>query len=338
MCCDFLNQMPANKVEQLLISQNHPSLRSYKHHLTILSAQLSIWQHSFKYAKSQLRRLIQTFLPSDPRSTVYGAWLELISTLATPHVSSTPASAPRNDDTPTKARPSVDSRKQDIYAALSALTALRDSAKENDHEEICLLADVIRLRVLFDRDSGQNLAEEDGESELSKCLIACEQGLGLAFEAEAVPGAKPSITTLTTADPLSQSKETPPPTPLIASLRLQTLMLGVLHHTQKGIANTAGARLAKLHALCDAGALDPIVPPSSGSDSSFFDPRDAEGRVEVILPGKPGKGKGKTAVKAERMWVSVPHPRCMLLLSYLGMSYTYYLHSRLMMIVLFCHQ
>ena len=123
--------------------------------MTILSAQLSIWQHSFKYAKSLLRRLVQGFLPSDPKSTVYGAWLELISTLATPHAAPTDC-APRNDDTPTKLRPSADTRKQDIYAALSALTSLHALAKGNDHEDICLLADVIRLRIIFERDSDQS--------------------------------------------------------------------------------------------------------------------------------------------------------------------------------------
>ncbi|KAF7970462.1 hypothetical protein HWV62_23865 [Athelia sp. TMB] len=284
----------------LVISRNHPSLRPYKHHLTILSAQLSIWQHSFKYAKSLLRRLVESFLPSDPKSTIYGAWLELISTLATSHAAPT-NSAPGNDDTPTKLRPSADTRKQDIYAAFSALTSLHALARGNGHEDICLLADVIRLRIIFERDSDQGCEAGDEESELGRALLVCENGLELHFLVE--PTA-PSASTSANPTPAE------PSTPLLTSLRLQTLTLGVLHYTHKGRASAAAARLSKLHALCDAGALDPILPSSTCEYPS--DPRDGEGRVEVILDGKDGS--------AEKMWVSVPHPRCMLLLSYLATS------------------
>ncbi|EMD30878.1 hypothetical protein CERSUDRAFT_27083, partial [Gelatoporia subvermispora B] len=36
----------------------HPSLRAYKHHIVLLQAQFSHWQHKTKFARTQLRKLI----------------------------------------------------------------------------------------------------------------------------------------------------------------------------------------------------------------------------------------------------------------------------------------
>lgn len=293
---------------QLLLAQNHPSLRAYRHHLTLLSANLSLWHHNFKYSKALLRRLVQSFLPGDPCGVVYGTWLSLINQLASPPPppsTSTPARADRNDDTPTKARPSPSTeslaaaRMRDIHAALSALTSLHALAEANKHDEICLLADVIRLRIIFARDSDRSSREGEEEGEVEKTLGVCERGLALEFDGPS-PAAGPAASTPenTNTDPSPTASTPVPETPLLTSLRLQTLTLGVLLHTHAGRAAAAATRLARLHAMCDAGAVD-------SSDAG-------EGRVEVLLSAKPG-GEG-----AEKMWVSVPHPRCMLLLTYLG--------------------
>ena len=41
---------------QLVLSQKHPSLHLYTHHLTLLHAQLAYWQHNFKFSRALLRR------------------------------------------------------------------------------------------------------------------------------------------------------------------------------------------------------------------------------------------------------------------------------------------
>lgn len=225
----------------------HPSLRLYRHHLTLLSAHLSLWQHNFKFARSVLRRLIASSLPSDPPALVYSAHLALISQLAVP-TSSAPAL-----DTPTKKPPQT--KVQAIHASLDALTTLRALSTHNSHGEITLLADVVRLRVLVDNAMWGSVGG---------ALGVCEEGLQAASSADST---------------------------LLTSLKLHTLILGVLFHTHTGDAKGAGERLTRLHALCDAGGLD-----DAGA-----------GVVEVRF-----KERGPP------LSVVMPHPRVILLLTYLG--------------------
>ena len=51
----------------LLSLLQHPSLRLYKLHLTLLSSHLALQQRNFKYSRALLCRLIASeLLPSDP--------------------------------------------------------------------------------------------------------------------------------------------------------------------------------------------------------------------------------------------------------------------------------
>src|ERR1700685_3441810 len=124
-------------------ARQHPSLRLYKHHLTLLSSHLSLWQHNFKYSRSLLRRLISSsFLPSDPPGVVYAAHLALISQLA--NTNSNTNSNTNTISTPTK--PTTNAHA--VQQTLSAISSLTTLSQKQNHPQITLLSYVLRLRVL----------------------------------------------------------------------------------------------------------------------------------------------------------------------------------------------
>ncbi|EGN93559.1 hypothetical protein SERLA73DRAFT_63805, partial [Serpula lacrymans var. lacrymans S7.3] len=135
----------------------HPSLRAYRHHLSLLNAHFSQWQHNFKFSRSVLRRAISALNQSDPPHIVYTAHLALIEHLSS---STTP---------------------QDIYAALDAVNALQSVAINNAHPRIVLLTHVLNLRIC-------TAAEMWDRVQLS--LSSAEGALGLSYD-PAAPGPIP---------------------------------------------------------------------------------------------------------------------------------------------------
>ena len=264
----------------------HPSLRPLRHHLSLLNAQFAFQSNNTKYARALLRRLIASFMTSDPPSVVYIAHLALITHMT----SASPANCTTNSATPSA---------PELQAALSAITTLSTLAAQNRHSAIEDLAAVFRVRILV----GAGLWDLVGDA-----LSAAEKALQLVFPTEEKPvkgqegePAKPdamatlmrsySITaqdvhssessqsqSQTVGDPAitsSPAKE-PPSTPspkamdsLTLALTAHLLILGVTFHTHGGRARAADARLAALHALMDGGAL------VGGADS--------DGLVEVRL-------------------------------------------------------
>jgi len=255
----------------------HPSLRSYHHHLTLLSAHLSLLQYNFKYARSILRRLIASFLLSDPPAIIYAAHLALISQLATPMHKPT-TSFP---DSPTKLdikamNKTVNKNNvvnalslQDVHAALDALSALAALSQQNSHPQITLLTLVMRLRILID-----NCVWNQVKDALSKC----ETALGLSYDDSLSPPSPSAAHGMTSRkrkrsdmNISHQFRSTTSPDcpttnhsdqfisfedPLETSLAIQVLILGVVYHTHVGSAALSAPRLSHLHALCDGGALE----------------------------------------------------------------------------------
>lgn len=270
-------------------SFQHPSLRALRHHLILLNARFSFQSKNINYARALLRRLIASFVSSDPPSIVYIAHLALIT-----HLTSTPNPALGVSNSSTPSAP-------ELQAALTAITALSSVAAQNGHSAIEDLAAVLRVRVLV----GTGLWDLVGDA-----LSMAEKAMQLVFhageekpvrgeegdkakqgDAEALMRSH-SITTQdvhssTSSQSQSQPNGDPTPTPLPAketspisgpkatdaltlTLTAHLLILGVVFHTHGGRARAADTRLAALHALMDSGAW------ANGANS--------DGLVEVRLP------------------------------------------------------
>ncbi|KAH9926501.1 uncharacterized protein B0H18DRAFT_1006448 [Fomitopsis serialis] len=214
-----------------IIAQKHPSLRPYKLHLSLLQVQLSQWQHKSKFARTQLRKLFTSFLPSDPPHAIYSVHLAYINLLLTPSSTSTPSSSSAPPSTP------VDSP-QDIHAALSAVEALAGVAHGKGHKGMVLLSRVLRLRILVAANMWADVPE---------ALQAAEKALGLSYQAAATP--KPR-------KPGEQDEFITFEDTFESAMVVHLLMMAVIFYTHVGNAAEASPRLSHLHALMDSGVLD----------------------------------------------------------------------------------
>ncbi|KAH7924786.1 hypothetical protein BV22DRAFT_1034747 [Leucogyrophana mollusca] len=266
----------------LLISQKHPSLRAFRHHLNLLNAQFSQWQHNFKFARSILRRLLSSFIPSDPFQIVYSAHLALISQLTTPPPSSSPT--PNLQSTP-------QAQIQDIHAALDAVSALQELGVKNSHPHVVLLTHVLRLRIcvaagMWDR--------------VQDALNTCELVLGLSYAPSGQstnPSQQPQHQSQSTQSSVDVGPKAPQEfisfeDPFEVSMALHVLIIGVTFYTHAGRHAEASPRLSHLHALLDSGALEKFP----------------HGIVEITFPTGPPLALHST------------HPRVLYLLTFLVSS------------------
>ncbi|KAL6307835.1 hypothetical protein BKA93DRAFT_727071 [Sparassis latifolia] len=210
-----------------IIAQKHPSLRAYMLHLSLLQVELSQWQHKTKFARTQIRNILASFLPTDPLYLVYSAYLASITLFTTP-------SAPTSTHSPNA---------QDVYAALAAVRDLEALAGTHGHKPVALLAHVLRLRIL--------IAAEHWE-DIPDALERCEAVLGLSYSPAVTPRSRKS----------SEEPQKPEATfiafedPFEAAMVVHILMMAVVFFTHVGNAAEASPRLSHLHALLDSGALD----------------------------------------------------------------------------------
>ncbi|KAH0834299.1 hypothetical protein J3R83DRAFT_11674 [Lanmaoa asiatica] len=295
----------------LLIAQKHPSLRPLRHHLSLLNAEFAFQSNNTKYARALLRRLIASFMTSDPPSVVYISHLALIT-----HLTSAPPPVHGASNSVAPSAP-------ELQAALTAITTLSSLAAQNGHLAIEDLAAVLRVRVLV----GACLWDLVGDA-----LSIAEKAMQLVFrtgEAEKpVKGQEGEKAKQDTAEVLmrsysitaqdlhssassqsqSQANSDPTPTPspakeassvpgpkgtdsLTLTLTAHLLILGVIFHSHGGRARAADTRLAALHALMDGGAL------VGGANS--------DGLVEIPLPGY------------DSIFLQTTHPHILFLLTFL---------------------
>ncbi|RPD54496.1 hypothetical protein L226DRAFT_539879 [Lentinus tigrinus ALCF2SS1-7] len=279
-----------------IISQKHPSLRAYRHQLALLQAQLSQWQQKTKFARNQIRNLIASFLPSDPPHIVYSAYLALISLLTTPTTISKSPSTPLKSRSTTSHQRTMSSplpSAQDVHAALASVQELEDRSTAQKHNQVALLARVLRTRILI----AASIWEDVGEA-----IQRAEAALGLSYEAASTPKTRkplhPSQANVAT-DPGANGKGTQAPPEeqtfimfedaFEAAMAVHLLMLSVVYYTHAGEATEVSPRLSHLHALLDSEVLDKFP----------------EGNVEV--PFVPGPS----------LVVQVTHPRILFLLAFL---------------------
>ncbi|KAK0479523.1 hypothetical protein IW261DRAFT_1564172 [Armillaria novae-zelandiae] len=271
----------ANKA--LNIAQKHPTLRLYRSHVTCLAARLLHWQHKSKFALTLLRRLLNSFLPSDPPHTIYAAHLTLISHLITSSSSS-----------------SISSPKE-TKAPFSAIQALSELADKNRHSSVKSYALFLKLRTLV----SSNLWES-----VDDALREAEESLGIDCTSRQACGemepAKQVLSSIantprsqdgpTLGTPKQLSTPTPPPMPKFADklaeiMAIHTLIIGVVFHTFVGNFTRASTRLTLLHVLMDSGLL--ITSGSGVVEITFSDP-----------PSPP-------------LLIQTTHPRILLILAYL---------------------
>ncbi|KAK7448874.1 hypothetical protein VKT23_013605 [Stygiomarasmius scandens] len=154
----------------LMIAQKHPTLRSYRPQLTFLAAQLAMGQYNVKFARTLLRKLLPTFLPTDPPHIVYTSHLKYIQHLLEPPTPSSSKMPPRS---PAPAAP------KDTRTTLTAIQVMQNLALKNDHTQVVLLTRMIRLRLLV----AVGIWEQVGDA-----LAEVEETLGLVWASEAEEG------------------------------------------------------------------------------------------------------------------------------------------------------
>lgn len=267
-------EKPAHTVKLLvgsLISFQHPSLRLFRHHLSLLNAQFAFQSNNTKYARALLRRLIASFMSSDPPSVVYTAHLALITHLTSPPLPAVGASNYAVPSTP------------ELQAALTSITTLSALAAQNKHTAIEDLTAVLRVRVLVGAglwdlvDDALSVAETAmqivfpvGEGRLREADKAKPDTAEALMRSHSITAQ--DVHSSTSSQSQSQPNDDPIPPPLPAkeaspipgpkatdtltlALTAHLLILGVIFHTHGGRARAADARLAALHSLMDSGAL-----------------------------------------------------------------------------------
>lgn len=265
----------------LLLAQKHPVLRHLRHHLSLLNAHFAFYRSNTGFARAILRRLISTFVPSDPPTIVYAAYFALVTQLR----SSPPSSqhSHRNG-----ANESIylhpHTNPPEVQASLIALTNLPAIAAQNRHFSVVKLVAVLRLRALvaaeiwemvgdalqaaeqllllaFDDSDGakkggqESGVKREGSEFLSRsCSITSQEvhdGAATQFRSQTLSHMEPDDKAWTEQPP-ANAKD--PQDPLIAALSVHTLMLGIIYHTHGGRARAAEPRLAALNSLMDSGA------------------------------------------------------------------------------------
>ncbi|OCH87544.1 hypothetical protein OBBRIDRAFT_796085 [Obba rivulosa] len=262
-----------------IIAQKHPSLRAYKHHIALLQAQFSHWQHKTKFARTQLRKLMASFSSSDPPHVAYSAHLAAISLYTTPHSTT-------SDKYPSSRIPSPKSSPQDVHAALATVQDLEGLARKLGHDRVAILARVLRVRILIASELWEDLPE---------ALARAEEALGLSYVPASTPkqgkppananggaGSPPDAQVSQTNHPIFEET-------FEAAMALHLLMLSVVFFTYVGNAMEVTPRLAHLHLLLDSGALDKFP----------------NGIVEISFPD------------AHPLSIQVTHPRVLFLLAFL---------------------
>ncbi|KZT02078.1 uncharacterized protein LAESUDRAFT_662657 [Laetiporus sulphureus 93-53] len=227
-----------------IIAQKHPSLRAYMHHLALLQAQLSHWQQKSKFARTQIRKLLASFRPTDPPHVIYSAQLAYINLLTTPSPSLYATSVPGQVSfTPPSRSP------QDIHAALNILEELETTSKKNEYKRVALLARVLRLRILVAASLW---------ADVPTALKRAEEALGLSYEPKTTP--KPHKVQFSTgAEGSTDSVEATFisfDSAFESAMVVHLLMMSVVYYTHIGDAPEASPRLSHLHSLLDSGALD----------------------------------------------------------------------------------
>ncbi|KDQ31569.1 hypothetical protein PLEOSDRAFT_1036423 [Pleurotus ostreatus PC15] len=260
----------------LHIANAHPSLRLYAPHLTIMSATLAAWQHNTKFARNQVKKLLNTVSEPTgeawPPHVVYGVHLTYIDFLI--HSKTTDAN----------------SSKQDTHAALASIQALAELASTNSqsprednldgHMRVVLLTHVLRLRVLIAAGMWSEVGDALKEAEQILKISAEPASIPKETDADATPKAsKRHSSSSAAAAGVVDSED-----PFIIALVVHTLIIGVLYHTYSGDAQASQTRLAILHATMDKAMLEKDQETEDGVISISFDSQYSKLYIRTTHP------------------------------------------------------
>lgn len=220
-------------------------MRLFRHHIALLQARFSHWQHKTKFARTQIRTLISSLQPSDPPYILYSAHLVLISLFTSPVPPASPNNHHSTQAPPPPPPPSPIPKAQDVNAALAAIQDLETLSKQQNHSKITLLAHVLRLRIL---------TTSNQWSEIPQSLQIVETALGLSYD--------PTTTPKPPRPPVQEKSKKPEErliffeNPFEASMAIHVIFIGVVYYTYVGDASRSSPRLSHLHGLLDGGALE----------------------------------------------------------------------------------
>jgi hypothetical protein len=130
-------------------------------------------------------------------------------------------------------------------------------AQQSAHADVCVLARVLRLRMLVSAGLW---------GEVEDALKIAEDALRLGFPTKTHSNHNPNSNSCTDPDsndttptPAGATQPAEPPSEqsgFIGCMMIHTLILGIVFHTHVGGAANASERLARLHAMLDGGVLD----------------------------------------------------------------------------------
>ena len=149
---------------------------------------------------------------------------------------------------------------QDVHAALASVQELEDRASTQKHNQVALLARVLRTRIMISASMWADVGE---------AIHRAEAALGLSYEAAPTPKARKPLHPSQAngaIDPSASGKGSQaPPTEQTfimfedafeAAMAVHLLMLSVVYYTHSGDAAEVSPRLSHLHALLDSEVLD----------------------------------------------------------------------------------
>ncbi|KAH6896175.1 hypothetical protein BKA70DRAFT_1318603 [Coprinopsis sp. MPI-PUGE-AT-0042] len=284
----------------LLIAQNHPSLRPYKIHLTLLSARLAQHQLNHKFSQTTLRRLLTNGLaPNDPPHLLYTSHLAYIKSLSEASFGTSPDAGTPNTRN---------------MKALAAIQDMHSVASSRGHGDIMKLAALLRLQTLIQMGFTTEMIQEG--------LDAMERLLEFPVDAPPPPPQarhSPNLSR-TQTQPQTQTTSLLETAAAFAHIKrrdndkaflVYTLILGVIFYTHIGDAAATEARTRVLHEMLDGSALGAFGPfgilqisfPSSSSSTS--------------TPGFPGRSIPAATTSTQPLYVQTTHPRVLFALAFL---------------------
>ncbi|KAF5332751.1 hypothetical protein D9611_005428 [Ephemerocybe angulata] len=214
--CGVESQVEIAITKALLLSQNHPTLRPYKVHLSILSSRISAFQQKPKLAQTTLKRLITSFLePSEAPHLLYTAHLGHIASFTT------------NDAVPTA-------------QSLKAIETMHELASAKGHRDIVKLAAILRLQTLVQMGMWDAVQEALCEAEV---LLALPQDSGKEKDSKVL--AECAVAIAREERLVHES-----------AFLVYVLVLGVVFYTHTGNASSVDARTKVLHEMLDGGVLE----------------------------------------------------------------------------------
>jgi hypothetical protein len=307
---------------RLIKRLQHPSLRPYKVHLTLLSARLAQNQLNHKFSQTTLRRLLASGLsPNDPPHLLYTSHLAYIKSLSEAHHGAGDGGA----GTPNTRN----------MRTLAAIQDLQSAANARGHGDVVKLAALLRLQNLIQMGFPMEMVQE-GLSAMEGLL---DFPVDQSVQSPAPPPPPQNASyqmQARSASTQSQSQTPNRPSPhqmlldtaaLFAQLKTRTqndkvflvytLILGVIFYTHVGDAAATEARTKVLHEMLDGQALGAFGPFGILQISFPASSSLASSSAAPLAGFQQAQGMPMTSTNSQPLYVQTTHPRVLFALAFL---------------------